>query len=173
MDMLQHGSAASHNVGAAPVMSARCFSCGGSTEQGFDKDNIGFIRCAPCFTANDAAFSATFRGANWHHLAAHQPGEGGLLKALHLVSDINGIITADHITVELSTTPMTMVVLTEGRVAAEALFELVKGQDQRGDAVIRIQKASIPNADWDAKMAEFAGIVREPVEWGKSGSGGM
>ena len=92
---------------------------------------------------------------------------------MHLVSDINGIITADHITVELSTTPMTMVVLTEGRVAAEALFELVKGQDQRGDAVIRIQKASIPNADWDAKMAEFAGIVREPVEWGKSGSGGI
>ena len=162
MDMLQHGSAASHNVGAAPVMSARCFSCGGSTEQGFDKDNIGFIRCAPCFTANDAAFSATFRGANWHQLAAHQPGEGGLLKALHLVSDINGIITADHITVELSTKPMTMVVLTAGWVAAEALFELVKGQVPGG--VIRIQKASIPKADWDAKVAEFAGIVCEPAE---------
>ena len=170
LDMLQHGSAASHKA-VAPIMATRCFSCGGTTEQGVDKDNIGFIRCTPCFTANDAAFSATFRGANWHHLTAHQPSEGELLKALNLVGDINGTLTADHITVELSTTPTTMVVLTAGPVTAEALFELVKDQVPGGDVVIRIQKTSIP--DWDAKVAEFAGIVREqPAEWGKSRGGG-
>ena len=119
--------------------------------------------CAP----PQATFSQIFRGENWHHLAVHQP-QGQLFKALDAMADINGTISADHITVELSGG---MVVLAEaaGSVAAQKLFLLIKAEvlANRADvtnaaAVIRIQKR--PIANWNEKVAQFAGKFRAPHE---------
>jgi hypothetical protein len=119
--------------------------------------------CAP----PQATFSQIFRGENWHHLAVHQP-QGQLLKALDAMADINGTISADHITVELSDG---MVVLNEatGSVAAQKLFRLIKAEVLANQAdvtnaaaVIRIQKQ--PIANWNEKVAQFEGEFRASHE---------
>ena len=110
-----------------------------------------------------STFSQIFRGENWHHLAVHQP-QGQLLKALETMADINGTISADHITVELSDG---MVVLDEaaGSVAARKLFRLIEAEVLASQAdvasaaaVIRIQKW--PIANWNEKVAQFEGKFR-------------
>ena len=112
-------------------------------------------------------FSQIFCGENWHHLAVHQP-QGQLFKALDAMADINGTISADHITVELSGG---MVVLDEaaGSVAAQKLFLLIKAEVLANQAdvanaaaVIRIQKR--PIANWNEKVAQFEGKFRASHE---------
>ena len=84
------------------------------------------------------------------------------------MADINGTISADHITVELSD-GMVMLDEAAGSVAAQKLFLLIKAEvlANRADAtnaaaVIRIQKW--PIANWNEKVAQFEGKFRASHE---------
>jgi hypothetical protein len=108
-------------------------------------------------------FSQIFRGENWHHLAVHQP-QRQLFKALDAMADINGTISADHITVESSGG---MVVLdgAAGSVAAQKLFLLIKAEVLANEADVTNAAAVIRNPEaTDCELEREGGPVRGQVQ---------